>query len=310
MSNSSINKLRWLLLRQVLKFYEFLNLSYLPLIQLEQLDYQRSLKARPAAKQIKANLNQNRLNFCDIGARGSLPTELLGYEELLSLILFEPEEEEAAALLTKWGSRAAVHQVAVGPTGQRVLLKTLNPGCSSLRDPQGDGRKILCLSQGNYAYSKVRVTGREIVECQPLSNVVEFENQPIDILKIDAQGFDFEILTTLGLHRPFVIQVETSTVPIYAGQRTIGAVLELLEKLGYMIIRFPFLKPHIYAGASRGVSSSVGDLIAVPNFSKHGQAIIMRDPERWKSSLALYGFSDLANHQGFLTGLAERKPND
>lgn len=300
---SSMNSLRWLLLRQVLRFYKYLDLSFLPIVQLEQLDYQRSLNARSVAKDIKTFLGRNRLVFCDIGARGELPTELLGYEELLSLILFEPEAEAAAALLSKWGSRATVHQIPVGPKGRGVLIKTLNPGCSSLLNPQGDGRKILCLSQGDYAYSKVQITGRNFVECQPLSSAIEFEKQPIDILKIDAQGFDFDILTTLGLHRPFLIQVEVSTVPIYAGQRTLGAVLELLENLGYMAIRFPFLKPIIYASASRGVTCSVGDLTVVPDFSKCGQAIIMRDYAKWKSSLVLFGFSDLVNHQEWVLSL-------
>ena len=101
----------------MLRFYEFLNLSYLPLIQLEQLDYLRSLKARPAAKQIKANLNQNRLNFCDIGTRGSLPTELLGYEELLSLILFEPE------------AAAAAHQQR--PQRRHAVVAHIRPQCDA-----------------------------------------------------------------------------------------------------------------------------------------------------------------------------------
>lgn len=296
---------RWWLLRRILRFYEFFDLSYLPLIQLEKLDYQRTLNARPTLERVKANLNQNLLNYCDIGARGNLPAELLGYEDLLLMTLFEPEAQEAAALSSKWGSRAKVHQVVIGPKGQRVLFHTLSPGASSLLDPQSKSRKILCLSQGNYAYEKVQVIGQEIVECQPLSSVIEFEKQPIDILKIDVQGFDFEVLTTLGLHRPFVIQVEVSTVPIYVGQKTLGCVLEFLEDLGYAAVRFPFSKPHVYAGAQRGVSISVGDLVVAPNFSKCGQAIVMRDYEKWRSCMALFGFSDLVNHQEWVINSKE-----
>lgn len=237
------------------------------------------------------------LNYCDVGARGELPLELLNYEDLLSITLFEAETIEALALSSKWGTRAEVYRVAIGPKGQGKLSITANRGCSSLLDPNGDGRRHLSLSQGEYATSKVEIVKQEIVELQPLSSVIEFEKKPIDILKIDAQGFDYEILTTMGSHRPFIIKVEVSTVPIYASQRTMGTVLDFLESLGYMAVRFPFAKPHVYASSPRGLSISVGDLVLVPNFSNLGQTIISRNHTKWRSCLALFGFCDLVNHQ-------------
>jgi hypothetical protein len=127
--------------------------------------------------------------------------------------------------------------------------------------------------------------------------VIESNSRPIDILKIDAQGFDYEILTTLGSHRPFVIKVEVSTVPIYAGQKTLGTVLNHLEGLGYMAVRLPFGKPHIYARSQRYMSISVGDLVVVPDFTETGRSIVHRDVDKWRASLAIFGFSDLSHHQ-------------
>lgn len=297
-SRISLNgRVRWLLLRQILKLYDHFDLNYLPLIQLEQLDYQRSLDARPPKTRVEGLLNKGVLNYCDIGARGELPIELTGFEDLLNLTLFEPEIEAYEALVAKWGSRAEIRRVAVGLTGRYTFLKTIAPGSSSLLNPTGEGRSHLELSQGPYAFSKVEIVERFEIECQPLAQAIEFNARPIDILKIDAQGLEYEILTTLGSHRPFVIKAEVSTVPIYTTQKTLGTVLEYLEGLGYMAVRLPFAKPHIYARSHGNVSVSVGDLVVVPDFTETGQSIVHRDIDKWRTSLAIFGFSDLSHHQ-------------
>lgn len=295
-SPSDIRGARWFLLRQILKLYERFDLAYFPVLQLEQLDYQRSLDARPTRLQVENMLNQKVLNYCDIGARGELPRELTGFEDLLSLVLFEPEKVAADALVAKWRNQAEIHCVAVGPSGRYTFSKTSVPGASSLLDPNGEGRAHLGLSQGNYAYSKIKIVEQFEIECQPLEQMLEPDTRPIDILKIDAQGFDYEILTTLGSHRPFVIKVETSTVPIYVGQKTLGTVLNYLEGLGYMATRLPFGKPHIYARSRRNMSISVGDLVVVPDFTETGRSIVHRDIDKWRASLALFGLSDLCKH--------------
>jgi FkbM family methyltransferase len=58
------------------------------------------------------------------------------------------------------------------------------------------------------------------IKTQRLDEVVKFTDIKLDVLKIDTQGSEFEILSALGQHRPFLICAECATTEIYKGQKT------------------------------------------------------------------------------------------
>jgi len=56
----------------------------------------------------------------------------------------------------------------------------------------------------------------------------------LDLLKIDTQGFAYEVLEGLGTLRPLLIEVELAE--IYDGQSTMFEVGGLLRRLGYFLV--------------------------------------------------------------------------
>ncbi len=128
-----------------------------------------------------------------------------------------------------------------------------------------------------------------------------------DILKIDIQGLEYEAISGLDHFRPFLICVECSTVELYLGQKTIFDVGALLEKLGYMPLKFMEIQlvPKTLAKYQTCIPVH-GDVIFVPNNSAKGRAIIERDVEKWFAALCMHGYMDFALWQ--IEELKIRKP--
>jgi hypothetical protein len=64
--------------------------------------------------------------------------------------------------------------------------------------------------------------------------------EKIDLLKIDVQGYEYEIIQhgKEKIKNSLVIQLETSPIPLYKNEKTSSEVINQLEKLGFSLHMF------------------------------------------------------------------------
>jgi FkbM family methyltransferase len=235
------------------------------------------------------------INYADIGARDGLLDFLEPFERILKKIFFEPDFEEFTKMQLKYSNQEAkVINAAISDSNSvKTLYLTKKRGGSSLLHPSGNMIGLMAI--GSEGTSRFTVEKTVDIATRRLDDVVKYEEIKIELLKIDTQGSEFEILSALGKHRPFLICAECATTEIYKGQKTLFAVGTLLENLGYFPLHL--MDGHLVSKSSANWRNSIqlyGDVIFVPNNSAQGRAIIEQDVEKWFASLCMHGYMDFA----------------
>lgn len=72
---------------------------------------------------------------------------------------------------------------------------------------------------GSEGTSRFSVEKTVDIETRRLDDLVKYDDIKIELLKIDTQGSEYEILSALGDHRPFLICAECATTEIYEEQK-------------------------------------------------------------------------------------------
>ena len=260
-----------------------------------QLDSKQIDRAAFLKTSASKNLIDNPINYADIGARGGLLDFLEPFEDLLNTIYFEPDIEEFEKMKQQYSKRKAtiINAALSDSNSVKTLYLTKKRGGSSLLHPSGN--MIGMMSIDGESTSRFSVEETTQIQTRRLDEVIKFEETQIDLLKIDTQGSEFEILTALGAHRPFLICAECATTEIYKGQKTMFAVGALLENLGYFPLHL--MDGHLVSKTLsnwRNSTQLYGDVIFVPDNSAKGRAIIERDVEKWFASLCMHGYMDFA----------------
>lgn len=175
-----------------------------------------------------------KLCLYDLGASGGTPPPFLFLGKQLKVVTFEPEPDATVE------SEAINCPVAVGPRNLDTLFLNRRPTTSSLLRPNPVivdryDWSIQFPDQGN-----IFETVKEVkIETVPLDEAVaKFELPEPDFLKIDVQGLTYEVLEEaaeiLG-KRVLGLQVEMEFSEAYGGQKTFGAVHELLLSFGFEV---------------------------------------------------------------------------
>ena len=166
-------------------------------------------------------LEEHPITVLDIGARGGIPAELGPLRPHLHLIAMEPDPAEARRLEARYrelGLRSStVLPEAAGPAGGEFALHvTRDPGRSSLLEPN---QEVI----GRYSEAReYQVTGTLPVKTSALGPLLDARGLgSVDLLKLDVQGFELEVLRTLGhshWERLLFLQIEVEFVELYRGQ--------------------------------------------------------------------------------------------
>jgi FkbM family methyltransferase len=259
-------------------------------LDFEKIDRTPILKTRAIKK-----LSDDPINYVDIGARGGLLEFLKPFESVLNTIFFEPDTEEYLKMQKLLANKQAqIFNTAVSDSNSiKTLYLTKKRGGSSLLHPSG--HMIGLMAQDGNGIDRFAVEQTIEIKTQRLDDILKFSEIKIDILKIDTQGSEYEILGTLGEHRPFLICAECATTEIYKNQKSIFATGLLLENLGYFPLHL--MDGHLLpktASAWRNSTQLYGDVIFVPDNSESGIAIIKRDVEKWFAALCMHGYMDFA----------------
>jgi FkbM family methyltransferase len=261
-----------------------------------------SLRMAPSYR----GLRQSPLVYVDVGARGGLDRRLDPFREVLRPVLFEPDPAEYARLsATLADTDATVIPAAAGARRERRMVHlTKKRGNSSLLPPNGSAIGLTAIE--GEGLGRFEVEAMAEVEVRPLGDCLDELGIRAEILKIDTQGFEWEVLQGLGDHLPHVVVAECATTEIYAGQTSLWRIGLHLEQLGYFAVRF--MRRHAVPAVGirhRASLQLYGDVTFVPSLSPAGRANIERAPERWFACLCLHGLSDLAVWQATELGLLD-----
>jgi FkbM family methyltransferase len=169
----------------------------------------------------------------DVGAnQGQWSAALLTVAKPRRMEVFEPNPEAFALLEQRIGGRPGVqlHRIALGPThGELPLQVTSASAFASFLDPIPE-------IASHYGTSATSVTKRVQVQVAPLDAVLS-DNQPIDLLKIDVQGFERSVIA--GAHtvlaRTRAVLIEANFVPHYSGDDSLDSLTPLLRERGFAL---------------------------------------------------------------------------
>jgi FkbM family methyltransferase len=178
----------------------------------------------------------DKLRLIDVGAAGGVQPTWLTYADRIMPILFEPNPAEAAKLRDT--IRASFDNALVLETGlsnvvgPQQLNITRYWGCTSLLQPNADVLSKYRIS------SLFDVTSTEMVECTRYDVLYNEGRAPApDAIKIDVQGFEYEILQGFGalLQTCLGIQLETHVYPIYKNQKLLHHLISFLADFGFVL---------------------------------------------------------------------------
>ena len=197
------------------------------------------------------SLNEDKINFIDVGSAGDLPFPWdKNRDKIQHILKFEPRDnaEEKPNVIT-------IDTALWGTSGERnfYIYKGLKGTGSSLFhqnyewvDQNFDKIK----NQGNMWlaetwHDRSQLVRTETVFCNTLDNILDKQTFPYHFLKIDAQGAEYHILkgaekflstSCIGLY------LELFTMPLYKNIKLLPEVEEYLKEFGFELVKkFP---PH------------------------------------------------------------------
>ena len=198
----------------------------------------RKRDARRKRKVVRALAEKcgRQIIYCDVGALWGVQkdeiTELneAGY---IQIIGFEPDAAECERLNAASSGAARFYPFCLGDKdGEQILYKTRFGACSSLLKPN---RSLLADLPQRLVFE---VEAEIPMHCARYDTLqVAGKILPIDFLKCDTQGFEYEVLSGFGqsLENVIGIELETHSKPLYDGQKLFGELVSFLTERGFML---------------------------------------------------------------------------
>ena len=178
--------------------------------------------------------NETPIVICDIGASPVDPTPFI--DELIKnincfLYGFEPNEEEFKKL--DQTDKKEYFNYAVGNGQIENLNICFAPGMTSILEPDFEYLKLFHgFSDWAKVIKKVKVQTKKLDD-------VKFDKK-IDFLKIDVQGYEYEVIKNGNntIKDCLIIQLETSPIPLYKNEKSFAHICLQLENLGFQLHSF------------------------------------------------------------------------
>jgi FkbM family methyltransferase len=174
--------------------------------------------------------------YCDVGALWGVKDEIRELNEAgyLQIIGFEPDAAECGSLNAANQGRARFYPYCLGEKdGERILYKTRFGACSSLLRPNNS-----LLAEFEHYLPLYEVESEIPMRCARFDTLQVTEKiPPVDFLKCDTQGFEYEVLTGFGqtLENVIGIELETHTKPMYEGEKLLSDLIGLLTEQGFIL---------------------------------------------------------------------------
>ena len=214
--------------------------------------------------------NNSPLIICDVGASPIDKTEFIDelFNETFSQIIgFEPNKKEYDKLKTKDPNKK-FYNYAIGDGEDKILNICKAPGMSSFLKPN-----LNYLKKFHGFEEWAQIISEEKVNTKKLNEI----DEKIDFLKIDVQGYEYEVLINglEKLNNVKVIQIETSPFPLYQGEKNSSEIMRLLENSGFMLHMFNKINTRIFKPMVLANNKTLGlnhlfqlDCVMVKNFEE------------------------------------------
>jgi FkbM family methyltransferase len=178
---------------------------------------------------------EERLTLVDVGAQEGLQLKWMLKADRITPILVEPlpgEAERLRATTSRIPGGQVVEHALADESGPRTLHVAAASSCSSIRQP--DESRL-----SGYSVAPLFKTVKQItVECTRYDELFLANLVPVpDAIKIDVQGFEYEVLQGFGelLSHCLGIELEAHFYPIYQGQKLIGDIVDLLARHRFVL---------------------------------------------------------------------------
>jgi FkbM family methyltransferase len=182
--------------------------------------------------------NHDKLILVDVGGAGGLNQKWKKNAARITPVLFEPNPSEAVALRESVShdyADALVMEIGLSNiTGPQKLNVARFWGCSSLREPNPD---VLRKYRIGKAFD---VMHTEAISCTRYDALFHDGLVPApDAIKIDVQGFEYEVLQGFGglLQNVLSIELETHVYKIYKDQKLMHDLIAFLADFGFVLRR-------------------------------------------------------------------------
>ena len=230
---------------------------------------------KPAARQPTpfSRAPDDRLVLVDVGSAGGVQAKWLPHAEWLQPVLFEPNPQSAKRLREKQPGCQVIEAGLSNADERRALQLTKNPFCVSVLPPN---QALLAHYPNMQPHFEVK--GQLEVSCTRYDTLHRAGTVPKpEAIKIDVQGFEYEVLQGFGdlLDNCLGIEMETHFYPLYKGQKLLHDLVDLLEPHG-LVLRRLYHVPHFR-----------GDMVEVDAFftRRRSQFSSLSASQRWKMTL-------------------------
>jgi len=251
-----------------------------------------NLRLKKFKIKFKKILDQNKLTFVDIGASIQIiPRWKRIHKDNLNYILFEPNKKEIKKLKLnkKYYSKYKIYESALSNKKQNINLNiTKGIYQTSVLKPD-----MKFLNQFRNA-DRYQITNKIKIKANRLDS---FKIKDVDFIKIDTQGYNYEILegSIKTLKDTLGVETEVEFTKLYTNQKLFGDVNKILIKNNFDFIDFTVLKRW-----NRYNNSNYGQCIfSNALFLKKPRLILNLDKKKiikYISICVLYNKFDLANY--------------
>jgi FkbM family methyltransferase len=231
---------------------------------------------------IAATLGRERLHAMDVGAAGGVAMHWRDYLSVLDVDCFEPDDAECAARQRDSPPNVRWYPVALAGNSGRRPFYVLNRATGSSLYPPNDP---VILEYSGRSYAGIRKVTE--IECTSLADFLVEHQRPVpELVKLDTQGSELEILSSLSATQAaemLLVEIEVEFLELYKGQPTFGDVHSFMCGRGFRLLdlrthrsyRNAMDQPNHYLRAylrtAAGSAALSAELVA-------GDALYMRDP--------------------------------
>ncbi len=187
-------------------------------------------------KIINKHIKDNKINLVlDVGANlGHYSEGLINFSYKGKIIAFEPISPLYRDLIKKFkkNKNIQIYNLALGNEEKEMEINIASNfgGSSSIMKP-----KLVKTEFSSISFNK-----KQKIKVQKLDNIINNISKENDriYMKLDVQGFEKEVIlgSLKNINRIKLIQLETSTIELYEGEKTIDEIISYLYKQGFILI--------------------------------------------------------------------------
>lgn len=221
-------------------------------------------------------LSGDKICLVDVGASGGVEPRWAAIKNMLSCILFEPDERSFEDLQPS--EDEITYPYIVGDkTGEKAFYLCRKPQVSSGFKPNAD-----LLSRFPEA-ERYDVIEKETFSCSTLDHIIPTDTVDVDFIKLDVQGAEAEVISGAQslLQGPVIgVEAEVWLSEVYKEQPLLGDISALLTSKGFEFYDFTNILRWERDQFTRFGQNVMGDVLFLKTPERFAEDIASLSPEQ------------------------------